>query len=118
MGFEIWPALNQSVSELLSLGAIDPAPLFLGFYLAKLPFLRVNEIEPSNAFLLRTYNSLWSDLGLSLTNQGRVCPETVSLTMEGYWVELKSLDLKLLTILSDLDWWIADISSPGKVCLD
>ena len=28
--------------------------------------------------------------------------------------ELKSLDLRLLTILSDLDWWIAEISSLAK----
>ena len=47
--------------------AIDPALLFLGIYLAKLPFLRVNKIEPSNAILLGTYDTLWSDLGLSLT---------------------------------------------------
>ena len=37
----------------------------------------------------------------------------------GIWGELKSLDLKfldlkLLTILSDLDWWIAEISSLAK----
>ena len=39
----------------------------LSSYIAKLPFLRVNEVEPSNAFLLRTYKSLLSDLGLFLT---------------------------------------------------
>ena len=28
--------------------------------------------------------------------------------------ELKSLDSRLLTILSDLDWWIAEISGLAK----
>ena len=95
----------EPIWELLSLGAIDSAPLFLGLYLAKLPFSRVNKIETSIAFLLGTYNSFGSDLGLSLTRVN------CKFNYGGILGELKFLESRLLTILSDLDWWIAEISS-------
>ena len=42
--------------------AINPAPLLLGVYLAELPLLRVNQIEPSHAFSLK---DMQLPLGLS-----------------------------------------------------
>ena len=72
--------------ELLNMGALDPAPLFLVFYLAKLPFLRFNQIEPSNAFSLKDMQLPLEWLRL-VSDQGRVCPDNCRFHhVEGFWV--------------------------------
>ena len=45
-----------------------------------------------------------------VSDQGRISPETVSFTRAEFG-ELQSSVLKILAVLSDLDWWVAGVSN-------
>ena len=79
----------------------------------KLPSLRAERFEPSNAPSLLWACQLPPEWHRLVSDQGRITPETVSFT-KGEFGELQSSISKILAVLSDLDWWIAGVSNLAK----
>ena len=81
--------------------------------ITKLPSLRADRFEPSNAPSLLRAGQLPPEWHRLFSDQGRITPETVSFT-RGEFSELQSSISKILAVLSDLDWWIAGVSNLAK----
>ena len=79
----------------------------------KLPSLRAERFEPSNAPSLLRAGQLPPEWHRLVSDQGRIIPETVSFT-RGEFGELQSSILQILAVVSDLDWWIAGVSNLTK----
>ena len=79
----------------------------------KLPSLKAERFEPSNAPSLLRVGQLPPEWHRLVPDQGRISPETVSFTRAEFG-ELQSSVLKMLAVLSDLDWWVAGVSNLVK----
>ena len=79
----------------------------------KLPSLKAERFEPSNAPSLLRVGQLPPEWHRLVSDQGRISPETVSFTRAEFG-ELQSSVSKILAVLSDLDWWVAEISNLAK----
>ena len=79
----------------------------------KLPFLKAERFEPSNAPSLLRVGQLPPEWQRLVPDQGRISPETVSFTRAEFG-ELQSSVSKMLAVLSDLDWWVAGVSNLVK----
>ena len=79
----------------------------------KLPSLKAECFEPSNAPSLLRVSQLPPEWHRLVTDQGRITPETVSFTRAEFG-ELQSSVSKILAVLSDLDWWVAGVSNLAK----
>ena len=93
-------------------GKVIKAPYLPKTY-PKLPSLRADRFEPSNAPSLSKAGQLPPEWHRLVSDQGRITPETVSFT-RGEFSELQSSLSKILALLSDLDWWIAGVSNLAK----
>ena len=79
----------------------------------RLPSLRANRFEPSNAPSLLRAGQLPPEWHRLVSEQGRITPETVSFT-RGEFGEPQSSISKILAVLSDLDWWISGVTNLVK----
>ena len=79
----------------------------------KLPSLKAERFEPSNAPSLLRVGQLPPEWHRLVSDQGRISPETVSFTRAEFG-ELQSSVSKILAVLSDLDWWVAGVSNLAK----
>ena len=79
----------------------------------KLPSLKAEHFEPSNAPSLLRVGQLPPEWHRLVSDQGRISPETVSFTRAEFG-ELQSSVSKILAVLSDLDWWVAGVSNLAK----
>ena len=79
----------------------------------KLPSLRVNRFEPSNAPSSLRAGQLPPEWHRLVSDQGKISPETVSFSRAEFG-ELQSSISKILDVLSDLDWRIARVSNLVK----
>ena len=82
----------------------------------KLPSLKAERFEPSNAPSLLRVGQLPPEWHRLVSDQGRMTPETVSFS-RGEFGELQSSISKILAVLSYLDWWIARVSNLAKEIL-
>ena len=94
------------------LGKVLKAPLGPKAY-PKLPSLKAERFEPSNAPSLMRVGQLPPEWNRLVADQGRISPETVSFTRAEFG-ELQSSISKMLAVLSDLDWWVAGVSNLAK----
>ena len=79
----------------------------------KLPSLKAERFEPSNAPSLLRVGQLPPEWHRLVSDQGKISPETVSFTRAEFG-ELQSSVSKILAVLSDLDWWVAGVSNLAK----
>ena len=79
----------------------------------KLPSLKAERFEPSNAPSLLRVGQLPPDWHRLVADQGKISPETISFTRAEF-SELQSSVSKMLAVLSDLDWWVAGVSNLAK----
>ena len=79
----------------------------------KLPSLKAEYFEPSNAPSLLRVGQLPPEWHRLVPDQGRISPETVSFTRAEF-NEFQSSVSKMLAVLSDLDWWVAGVSNLVK----
>ena len=79
----------------------------------KLPSLKAERFEPSNAPSLLRVGQLPPEWHRLVSDQGRISPEMVSFTRAEFG-ELQSSVSKMLAVLSDLDWWVAGVSNLAK----
>ena len=94
------------------LGKAIKAPLGPKAY-PKLPSLKAERFEPSNAPSLLRVGQLPPDWHRLVADQGKISPETISFTRAEF-SELQSSVSKMLAVLSDLDWWVAGVSNLAK----
>ena len=102
----------QSIEGKDRLGKAIKAPLGPTAY-PKLPSLRAERFEPSNAPSLLRVGQLPPDWHRLVADQGKISPETISFTRAEF-SELQSSVSKMLAVLSDLDWWVAGVSNLAK----
>ena len=79
----------------------------------KLPSLKAERFEPSNAPSLLRVGQLPPEWHRLVADQGKISPETISFTRAEFG-ELQSSVSKMLAVLSDLDWWVAGVSNLAK----
>ena len=79
----------------------------------KLPSLKAERFEPSNAPSLLRVGQLPPEWHRLVADQGKISPETISFNRTEF-SELQSSVSKMLAILSDLDWWVAGVSNLAK----
>ena len=79
----------------------------------KLPSLKAEHFEPSNAPSLLRVGQLPPEWHRLVSDQDRISPETVSFTRAEFG-QLQSSVSKILAFLSDLDWWVAGVSNLAK----
>ena len=79
----------------------------------KLPSLKAESFEPSIAPSLLRVSQLPPEWHKLVFDQGRISPETISFNRAEFG-ELQSSVSKILTVLSDLDWWVAGVSNLAK----
>ena len=79
----------------------------------KLPSLKTERFEPSNAPSLLRIGQLPPEWHRLVSDQGRISPETISFNRAEFG-ELQSSVSKILAVLSDLDWWVAGLSNLAK----
>ena len=102
----------QTIEGKDRLGKAIKAPLGPKAYL-KLPSLKAERFEPSNAPSLLRVGQLPPDWHRLVADQGKISPETISFTRAEF-SELQSSVSKMLAVLSDLDWWVAGVSNLAK----
>ena len=102
----------QTIEGKDRLGKAIKAPLRPKAY-PKLPSLKAERFEPSNAPSLLRVGQLPPDWHRLVADQGKISPETVSFTRAEF-SELQSSVSKMLAVLSDLDWWVAGVSNLAK----
>ena len=102
----------QTIEGKDRLGKAIKAPLGSKAY-PKLPSLKAERFEPSNAPSLLRVGQLPPDWHRLVADQGKISPETISFTRAEF-SELQSSVSKMLTVLSDLDWWVAGVSNLAK----
>ena len=93
-------------------GKVLKAPLGQKVY-PKLPSLKAERFEPSNAPSLLRVGQLPPEWHRLVSDQGRISPETISFNRAEFG-ELQSSVSKILVVLSDLDWWVAGVSNLVK----
>ena len=102
----------QAIEGKDRLGKATKVPLGPKAY-PKLPSLKAERFEPSNAPSLLRVGQLPPEWHRLVADQGRISPETVSFNRTEF-SELQSSVSKMLAILSDLDWWVAGVSNLAK----
>ena len=102
----------QAIEGKDQLGKVVKAPLGPKAY-PKLPSLKAERFEPSNAPSLLRVGQLPPEWHRLVADQGKISPETISFTRAEFG-ELQSSVSKMLTVLSDLDWWVAGVSNLAK----
>ena len=102
----------QTIEGKDRLGKAIKAPLGPKAY-PKLPSLKAERFEPSNAPSLLRVGQLPPDWHRLVADQGKISPETVSFTRAEF-SELQSSVSKMLAVLSDLGWWVAGVSNLAK----
>ena len=95
----------QAIEGKDRLGKVTKAPLGPKAY-PKLPSLKAERFEPSNAPSLLRVGQLPPEWHRLVADQGKISPETISFTRTEFG-ELQSSVSKMLAVLSDLDWWVA-----------
>ena len=93
-------------------GKVLKSPLGQKAY-PKLPSLKAERFEPSNAPSLLRVSQLPPEWHRLVLDQGRISPETISFTRAEFG-ELQSSVSKILAVLSDLYWWVAGVSNLAK----
>ena len=102
----------QAIEGKDRLGKATKVPLGPKAY-PKLPSLKAERFEPSNAPSLLRVGQLPPEWHRLVADQGRISPETISFNRTEF-SELQSSVSKMLAILSDLDWWVAGVSNLAK----
>ena len=102
----------QAIEGKDRLGKVTKAPLGPKTY-PKLPSLKAERFEPSNAPSLLRVGQLPPEWHRLVADQGKISPETISFTRTEFG-ELQSSVSKMLAVLSDLDWWVAGVSNLAK----
>ena len=102
----------QAIEGKDRLGKVIKAPLGPKTY-PKLPSLKAERFEPSNAPSLLRVGQLPPEWHRLVADQGKISPETISFTRAEFG-ELQSSVSKMLAVLSDLDWWVAGVSNLAK----
>ena len=102
----------QAIEGKDRLGKVVKAPLGPKAY-PKLPSLKAERFEPSNAPSLLRVGQLPPEWHRLVADQGKISPETISFTRAEFG-ELQSSVSKMLAVLSDLDWWVAGVSNLAK----
>ena len=102
----------QAIEGKDRLGKVVKAPLEPKAY-PKLPSLKAERFEPSNAPSLLRVGQLPPEWHRLVADQGKISPETISFTRAEFG-ELQSSVSKMLAVLSDLDWWVAGVSNLAK----
>ena len=102
----------QAIEGKDRLGKATKVPLGPKAY-PKLPSLKAERFEPSNAPSLLRVGQLPPEWHRLVADQGKISPETISFNRTEF-SELQSSVSKMLAILSDLDWWVAGVSNLAK----